>query len=287
MRYGIGLLMLSLLFAGCLFQQQVETGGEGTTQLPNPAAVNCQDKGYDYETRTDPLTGGEFGVCKYQGKECDAWRLYREECCLQDSDCACTAGTAKCENQECKCVTEEPEVPEEEPEEVPEEPEETEEMLPDYSDKTVEEFLDEGIDEIKNEFFRTHDGDFVTRSVKWIMAGENATPDQITITAGLENAVLFNGESTSKIRGFGFMLFTPAEGGLADAGAIAVFNARDTMLDLYYENKGLDLDIEYRFNTKVYELHNCEVTEKQQYLAEDSSWITNYMLECGYGEQIS
>ncbi len=65
-----------------------------TAAIPNPAAVNCADKGYDYELREDNETGGVYGVCIYGGLECEEWALYRQECCLAGVDCAsgnCTA----------------------------------------------------------------------------------------------------------------------------------------------------------------------------------------------------
>ncbi len=343
MKYVIVGLFLFVLLAGCILMQEVS--GNETTQLPNPAAVNCDEKGYEYEIRTDE-TGGQYGVCKYEGEECDAWALYRGECCLQDSDCTCDEGTPKCENQNCTCVTEqeEPEVGLPNPASVNcadkgydietrtneageygvckyqgKECEEwalyrgecclqdsdctceigtpkcenqnctcvTEETLPVHSSKTVEEFLDEALEKIRTDFFLTHDGNFTTRTVKWMITGEDSKPDQIPVGAtGMEKTVEFNGDSTDKIRGFGFTLFNPAEGGLADTGGIVVLNARDTILDVYYENKQLDLDIIYSFGTKVYELYNCELTEKNQYLADDGSWITNYLFDCEYGEQV-
>jgi len=55
----------------------VETSRAG---LPNPAAVNCLDKGYRYETRT-AADGGQYGVCIFpDGSECDAWAFFRGEC---------------------------------------------------------------------------------------------------------------------------------------------------------------------------------------------------------------
>ncbi len=70
------------------------TGNE--TGLANPAAVNCADKEYDYEIRTDE-TGGEYGVCMHEGLECEEWALFRGECCLTNEDCP--SGT--CADQNC------------------------------------------------------------------------------------------------------------------------------------------------------------------------------------------
>jgi len=64
-------------------------------EIANPAAVNCLEKGYDYETRTNET--GEYGVCIYGGLECDEWALYNGECCFTDDDCA----YANCTNRTC------------------------------------------------------------------------------------------------------------------------------------------------------------------------------------------
>jgi len=50
------------------------------TGLANPAAVHCQEQGYQYETRSDDA-GNQFGVCIFpDGSECDAWAYFRGEC---------------------------------------------------------------------------------------------------------------------------------------------------------------------------------------------------------------
>jgi putative hemolysin len=55
------------------------TGSEGAG-LPNPAAVNCEEKGGKVDIRTD-ANGGQYGVCMFQdGSECDEWAFFRGEC---------------------------------------------------------------------------------------------------------------------------------------------------------------------------------------------------------------
>jgi putative hemolysin len=55
----------------------VPTGG---ANLPNPAAVHCQEEGYTYEIRT-AADGSQSGVCIFpDGSECDEWAFYRGEC---------------------------------------------------------------------------------------------------------------------------------------------------------------------------------------------------------------
>ena len=48
--------------------------------MPNPAAVFCEQKGGKLETRTD-ATGGQQGFCIFpDGSECDEWAYFRGEC---------------------------------------------------------------------------------------------------------------------------------------------------------------------------------------------------------------
>lgn len=51
-----------------------------STQLANPAAINCLDKGGQSEIRTAE-DGGQYGVCKFSdGSECEEWAFFRDEC---------------------------------------------------------------------------------------------------------------------------------------------------------------------------------------------------------------
>jgi len=53
--------------------------------LPNPASVNCEQKGGELEMRTD-ANGGVAGICIFQdGSECDEWAFFRGECKPGDS----------------------------------------------------------------------------------------------------------------------------------------------------------------------------------------------------------
>ena len=51
-----------------------------TSQLPNPAAVYCEEQGYDYQIRT-AADGSQYGVCVFDdASECDGWAYYRHTC---------------------------------------------------------------------------------------------------------------------------------------------------------------------------------------------------------------
>lgn len=50
-----------------------------TSQIVNPASKNCITLGGELEIRIDE-NGGQYGICKKDGKECGEWLLYRKEC---------------------------------------------------------------------------------------------------------------------------------------------------------------------------------------------------------------
>lgn len=51
-------------------------------QLPNPASVKCVNDGHRLEIRKDEK-GNEYGICiSADGKECDEWAYFRDECRL-------------------------------------------------------------------------------------------------------------------------------------------------------------------------------------------------------------
>lgn len=48
--------------------------------MANPASVFCEKQGYKLEIRKD-AQGNEYGMCIFgDGKECDEWKFYRNEC---------------------------------------------------------------------------------------------------------------------------------------------------------------------------------------------------------------
>jgi putative hemolysin len=52
--------------------------------MPNPAAVFCQEQGYQSEIRTAE-DGSQYGMCIFSdGSECDEWAYYRGECSPAD-----------------------------------------------------------------------------------------------------------------------------------------------------------------------------------------------------------
>jgi uncharacterized protein len=49
-----------------------------TTQIANPASVYCGEIGGTLEIRDTDL--GQIGICIKDGKECEEWALFHQEC---------------------------------------------------------------------------------------------------------------------------------------------------------------------------------------------------------------
>ncbi len=78
------LLISALLFGACVKQTPVasptNTPADQGIGLPNPASVNCEQKGGKLDIRT-AADGSQSGVCVFpDGSECDEWQFYRGEC---------------------------------------------------------------------------------------------------------------------------------------------------------------------------------------------------------------
>lgn len=81
---AVSLLLVGIVvFSGCT---------KDNIQLPNPAAVKCEEDGYIYEIR-EHENGGQYGVCIFDdGSECNGWAYFRGECgldfeCKEDDHC--------------------------------------------------------------------------------------------------------------------------------------------------------------------------------------------------------
>jgi putative hemolysin len=52
---------------------------KNTTEIANPASVNCVNLGGVLEIQT--TESGEYGICTFDdGTQCEEWKLYKEEC---------------------------------------------------------------------------------------------------------------------------------------------------------------------------------------------------------------
>jgi putative hemolysin len=71
------LFLLLFILSSC--SNQIDETNEGT-QIPNPAAVYCEQQGGTIRIEMDE-TGGQRGICILtDGMECDEWAYYRGEC---------------------------------------------------------------------------------------------------------------------------------------------------------------------------------------------------------------
>jgi len=78
-------IIIVLLLTGVLVL--AACGGKATEtpepNMPNPAAVFCEEKGYRVEIRT-AADGSQQGFCIFpDGTECDEWAFFRGECSPQ------------------------------------------------------------------------------------------------------------------------------------------------------------------------------------------------------------
>lgn len=87
-----------VLISGCT------QASESNTQLANPSATFCIDQGYNYSIRETPI--GQSGYCVFNdGRECEAWAYYREECNIETaSACKNLCGDNECQGMVCMAV---------------------------------------------------------------------------------------------------------------------------------------------------------------------------------------
>jgi putative hemolysin len=71
---------LSIQVLACLFGQAASAQTEQKAGLPNPASVNCTNKGGKLQIRKDSR-GDEYGVCIFPNRrECEEWALFKGQC---------------------------------------------------------------------------------------------------------------------------------------------------------------------------------------------------------------
>ena len=86
----VGILLISFQFLGAgkigsTFESDISR--DNLTGMGNPAAVYCQELGYQFKTIVD--NKGEYGVCIFpEGQECDAWEFLQGDCGQDHSYCA-------------------------------------------------------------------------------------------------------------------------------------------------------------------------------------------------------
>lgn len=76
--------IILIMLTGCTVPQgkppQPDATGAVSPNMPNPAALYCEQNGYWHEIRT-ANDGSQSGVCVFpDGSSCDEWAYYRGEC---------------------------------------------------------------------------------------------------------------------------------------------------------------------------------------------------------------
>lgn len=81
-KWIILIIIVLILAIACffIFNKKNISVNENTT-IANPASSYCIKNGGELEIRTD-TDGGQYGVCKKNGVECDEWKFFRGECVL-------------------------------------------------------------------------------------------------------------------------------------------------------------------------------------------------------------
>ena len=92
------LLILIALASGCV-EPQVADEQRVETEIPSPAAQYCSQLGYKYEIRSKPA--GQYGVCVFNGLECDAWEFFTGECGQEFSYCELSGGEITVSTEGC------------------------------------------------------------------------------------------------------------------------------------------------------------------------------------------
>ncbi len=98
-----------LIFVGFSNKEQVPVE-EQRIGLPNPASVNCIEKGGELKIQRDER--GEYGVCYFDdNRQCEEWAMFRGDCPIggrrvvgyiteEERFCAIRGGTVNRENCE-------------------------------------------------------------------------------------------------------------------------------------------------------------------------------------------
>lgn len=73
----MSLVMVVASLSACTLKRVTPTP---SANMPNPASVNCEEKGGRLDMRKD-ASGGEIGICVFpDGSECEEWAFFRGEC---------------------------------------------------------------------------------------------------------------------------------------------------------------------------------------------------------------
>lgn len=81
------IILTAVVQPGSLLNQEINAPPDSITGMGNPAAVHCQDLGYEFKTVPGP--DGARGICEMpDGEACGAWAFLQGECGQDHSWCA-------------------------------------------------------------------------------------------------------------------------------------------------------------------------------------------------------
>lgn len=97
-KFVLGILVLLVIGIGLFLYLR-----EREAQIPNPAAVYCEEQGGRLESRI--LKGGSYGFCIFDdGSECGQWAFFRGECEKGERFCKDLCGDGVCQEVVCMAV---------------------------------------------------------------------------------------------------------------------------------------------------------------------------------------
>jgi putative hemolysin len=104
----ISLLVVGVILIGISYFLVTQEEREGGLGLANPAAVYCEELGYQYKIITTE-NGGQIGICQLPGGiECNGWDFFTGECGQEYTYCAQHGGTVTTKTEYCrfapKCI---------------------------------------------------------------------------------------------------------------------------------------------------------------------------------------
>jgi putative hemolysin len=278
---------LVMLFFGCIdsSQQQpsnatnaslpsnttIPDSGKNAT-IPNPAAVYCVNMNYSYTIKN--TSAGQAGYCSKAKSECDEWKLFRQECCLQDADCAlknCTDGAAYCSSQGCYCPIIQKN--------------NSKGNFPPKTNKTIDQLLDSGLESSDSEIISTNavGSSYTTTSSKWILTvtGLTQPPDEIPLgSVVMPSHVFFNNKTEDGLRGFAFKTYTPDSGAYKPVTmGLAIFLNEPSLMQKSLASATL-FNITYKPAQSSKTLEKCEVQNKQIWEMQSNKTVYSYFFKC-------
>jgi len=98
-------LLVAGLIAGCTTKEN-NTSDSNEMEIANPAAVYCEELGYEYKIITDS-EGGQRGVCILPDNTiCDEWEFFKGKCGKEFTYCEKHGGKIMTTTEGCNITSE-------------------------------------------------------------------------------------------------------------------------------------------------------------------------------------